>query len=130
MNDRQIVLLVDDEPMVRNLIRTTLQSLDCEVVEAGSGMEAVQLFKRRRARIALLLTDIAMPGMAGDELATILTGLFPELPVLFISATGKQLPPGLQHFQCLHKPFRLDVLTRTVANMLRDRGERMQPSGT
>jgi two-component system cell cycle sensor histidine kinase/response regulator CckA len=114
----RLVLLVDDEPMIRGLIRSALRSLDCTVVEAGSGTEAAALFKQHGTRIALLLTDIVMPGMKGDELATLLTTLRPELPVLFISGTTKHLPPSLQHFECLAKPFHPEVLTRKIAKIL------------
>jgi CheY-like chemotaxis protein len=121
-DNRRLVLLVDDESMIRDLIHSALGSVDCAVVEAASGPEAVELFNQHGDCIALLLTDIAMPGMQGDELATLLTGARPELPVLFISATSKQLPPGLQHLEFLAKPFHPDDLTRKVAEILR-RGE-------
>jgi len=114
----RLVLLVDDEPMIRDLIRSALSGLDCTVVEAGSGTEAVELFKKHGTRIALLLADIVMPGMQGDELATLLMALHPELPVLFISDITKHLPPRLQHLECLAKPFDPEVLTRKVAEML------------
>jgi hypothetical protein len=114
----RLVLLVDDEPMIRGLIRSALRSLDCGVVEAASSPEAVELFNQHDTRIALLLTDIVMPGMHGDELATLLTGLRPELPVLFISGTTKHLPPSLKHFECLEKPFNPGALTRKVGEIL------------
>ena len=114
----RVVLLVDDEVAIRRLIRSALAGLDCEVVEAGDAPEAISLFKQHENRIALLLTDVVMPGMHGDELAIHLTGLHPGLPVLFVSAYYKQIQPRAQHFQYFAKPFHPAALNRKVAEML------------
>src|SRR5260370_37889526 len=126
---RRVALLVDDEAAIRRLVRSALAGLDCEVVEAGDGPEAISLFKQYENRIALLVTDVVMPGMHGDELAILLKGLHPELPVLFVSAYYQQIQPSVQHFQCFAKPFHPAALARKVAEILDSGGKPTLPSG-
>jgi two-component system, cell cycle sensor histidine kinase and response regulator CckA len=118
-DNSRFVLLVDDEAPIRKLVRCALENSNCEVLEAASGPEAVDLFPYYEPQIALLLTDIMMPGMQGDELAELLTELHPGLPVLFISAYCPQIRPSVRHFACLAKPFDLAALTCKVNEILR-----------
>jgi two-component system cell cycle sensor histidine kinase/response regulator CckA len=118
-DNSRLVLLVEDEAPIRKLVRCALENSNHGVLEAASGLEAVGLFPHYEAQIALLLTDIMMPGMQGDELAELLTGLHPNLPVLFISAYCPEIRPSVRHFACLAKPFDLAALTREVDEILR-----------
>ena len=67
--DGQVVLVVEDEAMIRSNVRECLQQLGYEVLEAESGEIAVKLCEQRRGKIDLVLTDLVMPGMSGHELA-------------------------------------------------------------
>src|SRR5262249_16776418 len=60
------ILLVDDEPAMRELLRATLESVDIAVDEASSGLEAQARLRRRKADVVVL--DLRMPGMSGVEL--------------------------------------------------------------
>ena len=64
------VLVVDDEPFVRDATADLLTALDCDVTTAGNGTEALVRLKAD-ARIDLLITDIHMPGLSGYELAEV-----------------------------------------------------------
>jgi DNA-binding NtrC family response regulator len=78
------VLLVEDEPAVRELIRIILERAGCSVMEAANADEAEALFAAMGAA-DLLLTDVVMPGRSGFELFNRLHAKLPSLRVLFIS---------------------------------------------
>ena len=65
----ETILLVEDEPSVRTLVRDELRKLGYRVVEAKNGVEACLLATQQAASLQLLLTDVVMPGMGGRELA-------------------------------------------------------------
>jgi two-component system, cell cycle sensor histidine kinase and response regulator CckA len=79
------ILLAEDEPAVRGLVRVTLQQLGYQVLEAGDGYQALKLVEGNDIRIHLLLTDVIMPLMNGHELAQRLTALRPGTKVLYMS---------------------------------------------
>jgi CheY-like chemotaxis protein len=78
-------LLVDDQPDVRCVVAMLLHSLGLDVIEAGSGAEALEVAGRADPAPDLLVTDVNMPGMSGEELAERLQGPAPALRVLFVS---------------------------------------------
>jgi signal transduction histidine kinase/CheY-like chemotaxis protein/HAMP domain-containing protein len=82
----ETILLVEDEASVLKMGKMILQDCGYQVVEACSGVEALELWERNEGRIDLLLTDIVMPqGLSGVDLAQKLNGLKPALKVLYIS---------------------------------------------
>jgi len=116
------VLIVEDEPGIRALMRKILQREGYDVLEAGSGPEALDLLKKTKDFIDLLITDVLMPGMTGRQLATQIQGMDERCAILYMSGftadtgveTG-QFPPG-SHF--LQKPFTLGSLLRKVNEVL------------
>src|SRR5512137_1124526 len=83
------ILLVDDEPSVRESFRMLLEVDDHAVTEANNGAEAMDLFTK--GQFDLVVTDFEMPVMKGDELAVRIKRLAPEQPILMITAYGKEL---------------------------------------
>ena len=82
----ETVLLVEDEPPVRMLMRIVLERAGYQVLEATHGHEALKIWEKHPNRIQLLLTDIVMPeGMSGRELASRLQAGNPTLKVMFTS---------------------------------------------
>ena len=81
----ETVLLVEDEDIVRNLCVQILERLGYRVLQARNGTEAIAEVRGYGDRIDLLLTDVVMPGMNGNELATQLVRHHPEMKVLFTS---------------------------------------------
>jgi CheY-like chemotaxis protein len=79
------ILLVEDDASVRRVVAYMLRSLGFAVSEAGDGHGALMTIKEHPASIDALITDLVMPRMGGRELAETLRGVFPGLPVLFIS---------------------------------------------
>ncbi len=120
---RETVLLVEDEPSVGNVIATTLRDQGYEVLEAESGEEALRTAQNRgRKKIDLLLTDVVMPRMSGDELAERLRIMFPNIRVAYFSAylgdaiaRSSRLDP---YSEFLKKPFSPAVLAQKVREIL------------
>jgi CheY-like chemotaxis protein len=109
------VLVVEDEEVVRRLVRQVLEQAGYAVVEAADGARAVELAESRQ--VDLLLTDLTMPGLTGREVAERLRGTHPELKVIYMSgyADGEALEQGVE---VLEKPFTFDVLTEKVGRVL------------
>ena len=118
----ETILLVEDEPSVRTLIRDELRKLGYRVIEAKNGIEACLLATQQAGLFQLLLTDIVMPGMGGRELAQHLSVINPDLRTLFIS--GYMDDVGIMAGQeegttsFLQKPFTPEVLAGAVRNLL------------
>ena len=85
-NGRAQVLVVDDDPKTRDMLRRTLQKAGCTVAEAASGSEAIEALER--AKPALILLDLMMPGMDGFEVLERLHGdeAWREVPVIIVTA--------------------------------------------
>jgi two-component system cell cycle sensor histidine kinase/response regulator CckA len=81
----ETILVVEDEPAVRQVITRILTPLGYEVIEARNGSEALQKAREHATPIHLLLTDMVMPGMSGKELAQQLSRLQPGATVLYLS---------------------------------------------
>jgi len=81
----ETILLVDDEPSVRQTCRAVLESLGYAVLEAGDGLEALEVYGRNAAVIAAVISDVVMPRMQGAELASGIKQHNPCLPVILVS---------------------------------------------
>jgi PAS domain S-box-containing protein len=117
----ETVLLVEDEEVVRNLARRILRDSGYDVIEAGSGEEALRLAGECLGRIDLLLTDVVMPGMNGRELADRLAQIRPGTRVVFMSGYTEDviLQRGVSGDRAfLAKPFTPPMLARSVREAL------------
>jgi CheY-like chemotaxis protein len=117
------ILLVEDEPGIRALVRKILRREHYEVLEAGSGEDAREVAATHPGSIDLLLTDIMLPGINGRELAESLVQNRPELKVIYVSGytddesvRAGEYPPGSKF---LAKPFTLGALVGKVREALR-----------
>ncbi|MFO0589518.1 MAG: ATP-binding protein [Polyangiaceae bacterium] len=121
--DGETILLAEDEPAVRALTRAALERHGYRVMEAGTGADALLLWRDARDVIALLVTDLVMPGgVNGQELARAVRAERPSIPIVFISGysldvAGKELrlDPGTSFLQ---KPFGPAVLLDAVSRAL------------
>lgn len=109
-----LVLLVEDEPMVRDLAQAMLGRLGYEVITAGDGVEALAIFRERMDEISLALLDLGMPRMGGWETLAALRTLRPDLPVILSSGYDEAQVMQGRHQELpqafLHKPYRKDEL--------------------
>ena len=100
------ILLVEDEPGVRRMVRQALRRQGYTVLEAGSAAEALQLCQRHRNSIHLLVTDVVMPHMSGRQLAQQVRSLLPRMRTLFISGYAHEVvenAEGVRRRRRLHR---------------------------
>ncbi len=113
----ETILLVEDEPAVRQLFAQALQRAGYAVYEARNGQEAVKLFDVHGDGIDMLLTDMRMPYMGGAELAHQLRGRRRTLKLLCISGYPGGVDADLA-VDFLAKPFSRDELLKKVREVL------------
>ena len=118
----ETILLVEDEVQVRTLAASVLRHRGYEVLEAGTGTEALQLCNTYRRHIDILVTDIVMPHMRGTELASRLRAARPTIKVLYVSGyTDDEVfrqEAGANRVAFLGKPFTPAALSRKVREIL------------
>jgi signal transduction histidine kinase/CheY-like chemotaxis protein len=87
--EKETILLVEDDPMIRNLVLQTLKVKGYNVLTAEDGWEGVKIARNHKGRIDLLLTDVVMPGMGGAELAVAMKELYSGIHILFMSGYSR-----------------------------------------
>jgi CheY-like chemotaxis protein len=117
------VLVVEDEPDVREIAVAILVDLGYRVLEAADGEEALHMFGANAAAIDLLLTDVVLPGkVRGREIAERVTAMRPEIKVIYMS--GYTETSALHHgsledgVQLITKPFKREELAHRIAGVL------------
>jgi PAS domain S-box-containing protein len=120
--DGETILVVDDEDMIRALIREALQMEGYQVLEASRPTEALNISRRYENTIHLLVSDVVMPDMNGRELANQLVAERPHLRLLFISGHSPHIltRSGIDRFEgrFLQKPFSTSALVEKVRSAL------------
>ena len=116
------ILLVEDEEGLRSLNARGLKSRGYNVLEAGNGLEAIELIDGHDGSIDLVVSDVVMPEMDGPALLKELRKRSPDLKIIFVSgyaeeAFAKSLPEGGQ-FEFLAKPFTLKQLIAKVKDTM------------
>ena len=87
-DDRPGVLVVDDEHLVRIMVRMGLERNGFAVWLASSGLEAIEVYRTHRERIAVILLDVRMPGLDGAQTLDALRELNPAVPACFMTGDG------------------------------------------
>jgi CheY-like chemotaxis protein len=114
------VLVVDDEPLIRQISRRTLESHGYQVTEAASGLEAIELLSHG-APLDLLIADLDMPELTGDEMVRRIRAARPDLKVLYVTGHIDLLMdarPLWYGEAFLEKPFKPTALREAVALLL------------
>ena len=118
----ETVLLVEDEHLVRQLTHEILRRHGYRVLQAGDGLQALEVLRGHAGRIDLLLTDVVMPRMSGRELVEQARPLRPDMRILYVSGYSEeaiarqgQLTEGIE---LLSKPFTPSVLTAKIRQLL------------
>ena len=116
----ETVLLVEDEDAIRTLLRTVLRRRGYLVIEAARGAEALNVSDHYAGHIDLLMTDISMPQMNGDELAMRLSQARPGTRILFMSGLTEQAVQGdiAAHAAFIQKPFTPTTIAQNVRDVL------------
>jgi signal transduction histidine kinase/ActR/RegA family two-component response regulator len=118
----ETILLVEDEEMLRGLLKNVLEARGYTVLQAAHGEEAIRVCERRGSEIRLLLTDVVMPVKSGRELADWVRAHHPHIRLLYMSGYTEDavLRHGVEadgaHF--IQKPFATDALAQKVRQVL------------
>ena len=117
-----IILLVEDDQMIRTLVSQTLEMQGYTVLLAEEGWEGIKVARNHKGKIDLLFTDVVMPSLGGGGLALTEKELYPEIRILFMSGYSRAqldeegVPPDAA---LLEKPFSPDKVVSMVAKQLR-----------
>ena len=118
----ELVLVVDDEPSIREITKTSLESYNYEVMTASDGIEAVALFAQYKNKIKAAIIDMMMPNMDGSTTISTLLRMNPLLPIVAVSglATSEQvsIDKNSQIFAFLPKPYTAQELLNCVYKVL------------
>jgi two-component system cell cycle sensor histidine kinase/response regulator CckA len=120
---KQSILVVEDEPTLRALVRKVLERGGYEVIEASSGLAALELWSQKKPHVDLLLTDMVMPeGISGRQLAEKLMADNPKLKVIYTTGYSPELMGKdvvlKEGVNFLQKPYPPQRLVETVRNGL------------
>ncbi|MCJ7774433.1 MAG: response regulator, partial [Desulfobacterales bacterium] len=116
------ILLVDDEDMILNVGEKILNRIGYEVITASSGHEAIDLYRKNRDRINLVILDMIMPKMSGSETYDSLKAIHPDVTVLLSSGYSLDgrakdiLNKGCDGF--IQKPFNMKQLSQKISEIL------------
>jgi PAS domain S-box-containing protein len=122
LNGAETLLLVEDEPAVREVIQMTLEELGYTVISAADGEDGLAIYRKRHREIALVLTDMVMPKMGGRQLHQEMTVINPNVKTLLMS--GYSVIQDMDILRArgvagyVQKPFRRDDLARTIRTAL------------
>ncbi|HEX9670977.1 MAG TPA: response regulator, partial [Thermoanaerobaculia bacterium] len=118
----ETILVVEDEAILRELLRKLLEAAGYTVVLARNGAEALEICERKDSPIDLLLTDLVMPEMSGREVAQRVRAKIPGIHVLYMSGYTDDavVVHGVleEDMAFLQKPFTLQTLARKVREVL------------
>jgi signal transduction histidine kinase/HAMP domain-containing protein len=119
----ETILVVEDEPVLRDLAQLILQDCGYRVLQAASGVDALTVWQKHQGQVDLLLTDVVMPdGLSGKDLAESLTGYKPALKVIFTSGYNVDdlgtefVRNNRSHF--LQKPYSRFTVAKAVRDCL------------
>jgi nitrogen-specific signal transduction histidine kinase/CheY-like chemotaxis protein len=122
MQGQEVILLVEDEPALLQMTAMMLGALGYRVMSAGGAQEAMRLAGEHASEIHLLMTDVVMPEMSGQNLTERLVPLYPHFKILFMSGYTSDImaEQGILDAQMsfLQKPFSLKELAEKVRQAL------------
>lgn len=121
-----LILVVDDEEVLRHVARSILETCGYQVITAENGEEAVAVFRERHAEIRAVLLDMVMPKKSGDQAYLEMKKIDPNIKAILSSGFKQDervnaiLNSGIQSF--IQKPYTMEKLSQTIANLLKDDG--------
>ena len=117
-SNRPLILLVDDDPVVRLTLSRALTDRGYEIRTAADGQSAITILSGLKALPAIAITDLEMAGINGEDLARVLARRYPDLPVIFMTAYLAIYRSAYLPGPILEKPFRADQLCELIRSVL------------
>lgn len=120
--EKEMILLVEDEPMLLELLKAVFEEDGYRVVTAGDGMNAIEAFRSKKKDISLVLTDMGLPKMGGWELFERIRGIDPGIKVILASGyvdgdmRSEALRRGAKDF--VQKPYVPAIILQRVRSVL------------
>ena len=118
----ETILFVEDDDEVRKFMYRTLKTLKYDILEASNGLEALEIVRRNKLKLDLLITDVIMPEMGGKELAEEIVKFMPGIKILFTSGytdnhivRSGRLDQGINFLQ---KPFSIKEFSKKIRYIL------------
>jgi two-component system, cell cycle sensor histidine kinase and response regulator CckA len=111
-----VILLVDDEAPLLDLLKRYLERLGYQVDACLTPAEALERFEADPARYSLVLTDLTLPGMSGEQMIAQMRGLEPKLPAII--ASGYPYAPQGERTGFIQKPFLPKMLAEQIEGLL------------
>ena len=133
LTGRDVILVVDDEAVVRAPIVRMLQKLGYVVLEAENGEDALRVMQEHHEPVHLVISDVIMPEMDGAKLVSFLRSSYPGMRMLFMSGYSAQMATALagegkvDGVHMLAKPFTMDELATRVREILDSEWPTNQP---
>jgi len=119
------ILVVDDEAINIDVISTMLMQLGYDILSTTNGREAIELYRKEGFSIDLVIIDVIMPGLSGQEILSALKAINPHVKVILTSGynldalVSSSLSEGICDF--LQKPFRIEDIAQKVRQVLDER---------
>ncbi|GAC1337896.1 MAG: hypothetical protein NVSMB26_25210 [Beijerinckiaceae bacterium] len=117
------ILIVDDEPLVRDFVADILSEAGMTTLQAGNGDEALEVLRKKAVKVAVLLTDVRMPGeLDGLDLAHVAQKSWPWIKVVLMSAVDISRAPDKlpRDARFLSKPWRHQEMTNSIRDAVSD----------
>jgi two-component system, cell cycle sensor histidine kinase and response regulator CckA len=119
---KRVILLVEDEVVVRNLVRMVLERDGYSVLEAEDGERGLQLSRSFKGPIDLVLSDVRMPHLEGTEMVGVIARERPGIKVLLMSGRTSGAIPREMGASFMHKPFLPIQLSGKIRELLESEG--------
>ncbi|OGU17499.1 MAG: hypothetical protein A2076_00620 [Geobacteraceae bacterium GWC2_53_11] len=122
MKGNETILLVEDDPVVRHMVKTLLQRYDYRILTAQDGEEGLDLFRNTYEPVHLILSDVIMPRKNGIEMCREIRALHPGIPVIFMSGYAADFMDKLRSsgeaVNFIAKPLNMPLLLKTLREAL------------
>jgi len=122
-NKKKIAFVIDDEEALRDIVTEVLAMVDIESITASSGVEAIKMVTEHSNQIDIMIIDMYMPDLTGEETYEKLKEFYPNCPVLYISGLDrsedyKSSDPNVQF---LKKPFAVKDLQDAINKLINNK---------
>ena len=118
---QNLILVIDDEDMLRDVLKEVLTMVGFSAIFASSGVEGLELFKDHSDRIKLILLDVLMPEMGGVETYKAITEIDPDMKFIFMSGFPDNEALAIQEltgdFAFIKKPFSVQEIIKKIKEM-------------
>ena len=114
------VLLVDDDDAIAVMEKEMLERLGYSVVSRTSSVEALEAFRANPNKFDLVITDMAMPNMAGDKLASELVKIRPDIPILLCTGFSEKIPEGKANTMGIKGILMKPIVMKDLSNKMRE----------